>query len=339
MYSVKFPMEGESDVFGLDVSKIGSGATGTVYAFEVFGRKYAAKIIKNISDQTRDKIQAMISMSSVLRKRNEVLFDQLAWPVGEIYKEGKIVGFAMRVLTADEFIPFESFFDYNLRDRLPSSDFTSISILSELLEKLSDLLAFLHAEGIYVVDLKPQNIRVAKKDRSVFILDCDSFSFKSPFGRVFPAGFVSADYICPETMRNKLSPKDLGEGQDRYAFAVLAFQVLNRGIHPFQGVVLDKGIDAPTNDQKAELGLYAYGSVPNIQIAAHPRSVHQSWPSSLRSLFDLAFTSEDVARPSLVEWFDYFLMLATDKKFRRCKIFPNDPKHIHFSEGECVECF
>lgn len=69
MYSVNFPNEGKSDVFGLDVFQIGSGATGTIYAFEAFGRKYAAKIIKNISDQTRDKIQTMISMSSVLRKK------------------------------------------------------------------------------------------------------------------------------------------------------------------------------------------------------------------------------------------------------------------------------
>ena len=339
MYSVIFPNEGKSDVSGLDVSKIGSGATGTVYAFEAFGCKYAAKIIKNISDDARDKIQAMISMSSTLRKRNESLFDHLAWPVGEIYKEGEFVGFAMQVLPAVQFIPFESFFDYNLKDRLPSSDFTSISLLSDLVRKLAELLASLHAEGIYVIDLKPQNIRVAKKDLSVFILDCDSFSFKSPLGRLFPAGFVSADYICPETMRRKLSPSDLGEGQDRYAFAVMAFQMFNRGIHPFQGVVSDTSVDAPTNDEKAELGLYAYGSVSHSQIAAHPRSVHQCWPTSLRSLFDLAFTAEDVSRPSLANWCDYFFALAVDKKFRRCKDFPADPRHIHFSEGQCVECY
>lgn len=339
MYSVNFPIEGKSDAYGLDATKIGSGATGTIYAFDAFERKYAAKILKGISDQTREKIQTMISMSSVLRKDSETLFDQLAWPVGEIYNEGKIVGFAMPLFPESEFIPFESFFDYNLRDRLPSSDFTSISLLSDLVKKLAELLAFLHAEGIHVVDLKPQNIRVAKKDLSVFILDCDSFSFKSPLGRAFPAGFVSADYICPETIKKKLSPGDLGEGQDRYAFAVLAFQLLNRGIHPFQGVLLDESIDAPTNDQKAEFGLYAYGAVPHSKIAAHPRSVHKSWPKSLRSLFDLAFTAEDLSRPSLVNWRDYFASLAVEKKFKRCKQFPDDPKHIHFSEGECVECY
>lgn len=339
MYSVNFPNEGKSDIFGLDVCQIGSGATGTVYAFEAFGRKYAAKIIENISDQTRDKIKTMISMSSVLRKKNEVLFDQLAWPVGEIYKEGQMIGFSMPVLSAEQFIPFESFFDYNLRDRLPSSDFTSISLLSELVAKLAELLAFLHSEDIYVIDLKPQNIRVAKKDLSVFLLDCDSFSFKSPNGKAFPAGFVSADYICPETIRNKLSPSDLGEGQDRYAFSVLAFQMFNKGIHPFQGVLSDASIDAPTNDQKAELGLYTYGSMSHSQLAAHPRSVHKSWPSSLRSLFNLAFTTEDMVRPSLANWCHYFIALVADKKFQRCTEFPADPKHIHFSEGECVECF
>ena len=339
MYSVTFPSEGKSEILSFDVSKIGSGATGTIYAFEVFGRKYAAKIFKNISGQTKEKIRSMISMSSELRKKNVVLFDQLTWPIGEVHKKGEIVGFAMRILPSDQFIPFECFFDYNLRHRLPSSEFKSISLLSELMGKLAELLAFLHADGIYVVDLKPQNIRVSKSDLSVFILDCDSFSFKGPDGGAFPAGFVSPDYICPETMRKKLSPCDLGEGQDRYAFAVLVFQVFNRGIHPFQGVILNERIDAPTNDQKAQLGLYAYGTAPHSLISPHPRSVHQKWPNSLRFLLDHAFTGEDFERPSLASWRDFFETLATDKKFRRCVRFPDDPKHIHFSDAECIECY
>jgi hypothetical protein len=42
---------------------------------------------------------------------------------------------------------------------------------------------------------------------------------------------------------------------------------------------------------------------------------------------------------SLNEWEKYFAGLSKNKQFKRCKKFPSDPAHIHFSEGACIECY
>jgi hypothetical protein len=150
---------------------------------------------------------------------------------------------------------------------------------------------------------------------------------------------VSTDYISPETIRNNISPSKLGEAQDRYALSVLIFQIFNKGVHPFQGIISDPNIDAATNDDKAAAGLYAYGVLPSTKIKAHPRSVHTKFPTSLLALFERAFTRVGLNRPSATEWKDYFVGLVVNKSLKRCSSFPKDPTHIHFKEGECIECF
>lgn len=339
MYLVKFPNGEQSNISLASGEKLGKGATADIYRFQHAGKNFAAKILRNVKKQDQEKIDAMISMASMATSdSNTIPFRHLTWPNAQIEKDGDLTGFAMPMLNHDDYIGLESFIDYNLRRKLPSIDFLSISLLVDLARRLAELLALLHSNEIYVVDLKPQNILVSNKDLSVHILDCDGFSIKRARTR-YPAEHVSADYICPETNNKNLSPTELGEGQDRYSFAVLVFQLFNKGIHPFQGVVVDPSIDAPTNDQKAEQGLYAYGLTPNTFISPNPRSVHSNFPNSLRSLFDRSFTQTDMMRPSLKEWRDYFAELASAKQFKRCQKFPVDAAHIHFSEGSCIECY
>ena len=123
----------------------------------------------------------------------------------------------MPILDPTEFLGIDSFFDFNLRHNLPSTDFKSVSLLSDLVAKFAEVLAYLHDKNIHVIDLKPQNIKVSKKDLSVHLLDCDGFSITGKTGTKYPAELVSTDYISPEALRKKLSPVSLDEKQDRYA--------------------------------------------------------------------------------------------------------------------------
>ena len=340
MYLINFPNGEVADFSPSEDTKLGRGATANVYRVEHLTNTFAVKLFIDTGKLNLEKIKSMISFGEQLKQsREKSFFKLLAWPEALVMHDGDIAGFAMPILDPTEFIGIDSFFDYNLRGNLPSSDFKSVSLLSNLITKFADVLAFLHEKNIHVVDLKPQNIKISKKDLSVHILDCDGFSIAGENGSRYPADLVSTDYIAPEALRKNSSPTSLGESQDRYALAVLIFQLLNKGIHPFQGVVTNKSLELNTNDDKAKARLYAYSLIPDSRINPHPRSVHRLFPSSLNELFEQAFTGIENSRPSARQWKEYFYELTQKGKLKRCINFPEDPLHIRFDNSDCIECY
>jgi len=187
------------------------------------------------------------------------------------------------------------------------------------------------------VDFKPQNIRVFKRTHAVTLIDCDGFSIKSLRGKQYPADLLSADYISPEAYRNKSLPKDLGVDQDRYALAVIIFQLLNGGIHPFQGIPIEP-LHANTNDEKAAEGLYPHGLIPHNKIIPRPQSVHNCINEKLRSLFDRAFMGISTSRPTANVWAKSLSLILKNKQLTRCEKFPYDIRHIRFIGKDCPEC-
>ena len=339
MYVIKFTNRAAISFSPTEATKLGRGATASVYKVKHLKQTFAVKLFTDVSKFNLKKIKDMIALGEEIKQQGETDFFQLlAWPQALVEHNGKTTGFAMPVLDPTEFVGLDSFFDYNLRHNLPNASFKSLSLLCNLIVKFADILTFLHEKNIHVVDLKPQNIKVSKKDLSVHILDCDGFSIWRNNLR-HPAELISTDYIAPETIRGKASPKSLGESQDRYAFAVLIFQLLNKGIHPFQGIITKTSIELNTNDEKAEAGLYAYSAAPDPQIKPHPRSAHTHFPSALISLFDQAFTANSSNRPSAKKWQKYFFELTSEKRLKRCPDFPKDSAHIHFHGSECIECY
>ena len=158
-------------------------------------------------------------------------------------------------------------------------------------------------------------------------------------GSRFPAELLSTDYISPEAFRGNIPPSALGEPQDRYALAVLLFQLLNRGTHPFQGIPLDDTVEAATNDEKAALGLYPHGLQPHPRLKPRPHSIHEHFDGGLRSLFDNAFLGNANYRPSANDWAQKIDLLLTSKTLIRCDRFPNDVSHIHFRDKQCSACY
>ena len=341
MYQIKFT-DGKTISFTpTESTKLGRGATASVHKVTHAQETFAAKLFTDLKKLDLNKIKSMIALGEQFKQSDEAkFFNLLAWPLALVKKNNAVVGFAMPILDPTEFLGIDSFFDFNLRHNLPSTDFKSVSLLSDLVAKFAEVLAYLHDKNIHVIDLKPQNIKVSKKDLSVHLLDCDGFSITGKTGTKYPAELVSTDYISPEALRKKLSPVSLDEKQDRYALAVLIFQLMNKGIHPFQGILVDASSEANTNDEKALAGLYAYNTfVSNPKIKPHPRSVHNLFPRELNNLFAKAFTHSGSERPSAKQWEKYFAGLAKNKKFKRCAKFPNDATHIHFAGSGCIECY
>ena len=326
-------------------SKIGEGATANIYKVIYEDQPWAAKIFNKDRTIDTEKLKAMIKHPPQVKKYIKDVGEvyQLAWPRYILNNEkSECVGFLMPYIDSSDTYPFEAYFDPVLATKHKVTTEAALSLRLEIAVNICEVIANLHNVGHYFIDVKPQNIKVSRATSTVILMDCDGFSINNtddPVHGRFPAELISTDYIAPEVTRNKLSPKDLAEGQDNYALAVLLFQLLNRGTHPFQGILNDQSLNANTNDEKASLGLYPYGIMVNPKISPRPQSLHNCLPISTRNLFDRAFTSSmSSLRPSAEEWRHHFKELIDNKNLVRCSIYSEKITHIHFRDMPCLGC-
>lgn len=337
---LKTSVNGEKDIT-IDMKRIlGKGAQATVHVCEVGNRKYAAKIFHQRSDFNDKKIEAMIANPP--EKLEDftagILYPRYSWPLSIIENDNNLsIGYLMPLIDQAESFTLDHYYDKNLSQKLNSPDEVALSYKVEIAANLSSLMTDLHSHGHFFIDFKPQNIRVFKRTHAVTLIDCDGFSIQSYDGKRYPAELISTDYISPEAFKNNSVAKDLGINQDRYALATIIFQLLNGGIHPFQGVQTD-ALYAPTNDEKAALGLYPHGLTKNTRILPRSQSVHFCFDDTTRILFDKAFTGSQDSRPSSEEWAEHLTTLLQNKQLTRCEKNPFDIRHMRFLNKECPEC-
>ena len=326
--------------------KIGEGATALVYKVNYKNQTWAAKIFKDGQKINSAKIKAMLEhqpddLSINLDGQD---FIQYAW-VKYVIKNGvgKVIGFLMPYVDHDETYSLDTFYDPVLSKRLTPFE-SALTLRIQLAINLCELIHNLHNNQNYFVDIKPQNIKVYKKNHKVVLLDCDGYSINNANGSPnrFEADLISTDYIAPEVTRDNLKPSSLGLQQDLYGLAVILFQLLNRGTHPFQGITTDKNISASTNDERASLGLYAYGLKENWKVKPRSQSIHNLFLDGTRTLFDKSFETE--SRTTAEEWISHFNEILNNKKLELCdkvdrsKKLEKDLIHMKFSGKECIGC-
>lgn len=339
-YQLKSSINGTNIVNVFTDSPLGKGATATVYRSSINGSPYAAKIFNDKSKLNLKKIEAMLANppSNLTGLTAGIEYPRYSWPISLIQDgAGQAVGYVMPLIDQQESFTLDHYYDKNLGKKLNSPEEVALSYKLEIAANLSQLIADLHTHKHYFVDCKPQNIRVFKRTHAVTLLDCDGFSINSNSGERFPAELLSTDYISPEAFREQKSAKDLGEYHDRYALATIIFQLLNGGIHPFQGIPAGQ-ITAATNDEKAAQGLYPHGVIPDSRIQPRPQSVHDCFDDFTRTLFDRAFMGPPQNRPSASEWAEHLGSLLKNKQLTRCDQHPYDIRHMRFMGKPCPEC-
>lgn len=287
------------------LTKIGAGSVASVYQVSRNGVFYAAKIYHRDQPGRTNKIRSMLQNPPIHR---QAIHGRSAWPVGCIVDQttNVCVGLLMPYVHQDETCALWDYINPT-NERITATDLGhSAYRILKIAHNLATTLADVHAVGHYCVDLSPHNIRVHLEQQSVTLLDCDGWSINDGLHR-YPAEAATQEYMPPEVQRYQIPLAQWGELQDCYVLAVILFQLLNRGIHPFQGV-LHEPSEGGTNDEHAARGLYPYGLVPHPQIAPYPLSQHQYWPQSRRALFDRAFGRGDsLNRPSAGEWAQHCL--------------------------------
>jgi tetratricopeptide (TPR) repeat protein len=324
---------------GLEVrlgALIKSGGAGSVYHV-ADAPAQVAKLYHPHVDRAyyAGKITAMLAMSPKLPalQLGDEHVVQLAWPQAALHDpDGAFLGFLMPTIDFAATSELECVLQERQARALDLP--TGLGAKVTLAANLATVLAELHRQRHYMVDLKPVNLRFYRHSLYLALLDCDGFSIQGD-GERYTAQQVTPDYLAPEFhVRGLTGPGE--PAQDRFALAVVVFQLLNFGIHPFTGRPRSEGV--PTDIPGRIAGRwYGYGLFPHAELEASPASGHAAMPGELRELFDRAFDGPGDQRPSANTWSELLRGYA-QRTTRLMVVCASDASHQHFTGQPCAAC-
>ena len=205
--------------------EIGRGGEGQVYEIV----KQPTLVLKLYSESpTSERIAKLKLMASI--SSNQI--DQYtAWPKDIVVnKQGQVCGFVMKKLT--KYVPLHNLFSPMDRKRLfPDKGY---NFLVHVARNLGVAFHSLHAEGIIVGDVNEGNILVNGQGMIAFI-DCDSFQLKDGnkyhYCEVGVPRYTAPELLSKSSFENVIRTNNT----DTFSMAVLLFQLLFLGRHPFAG--------------------------------------------------------------------------------------------------------
>ncbi|SDN56397.1 hypothetical protein SAMN05216517_111181 [Janthinobacterium sp. OK676] len=314
-----------------------SGGAGSVYLLPGAPAQ-VAKLYHPHLDRAanRRKLEAMLELSPELpdQVENGKRYVQIAWPQAAVFDgQGGFAGFVMPLLDMAQTAELEQIMQE--RQARAAGLPTGLGPKLTLAANLAAVIDALHQQQHYVIDLKPVNLRFYRDSLYIAMLDCDGFSIQGHAER-FPAEQFTADYLAPEFQRKGM-PAGTEMAQDRFALAVVIFQMLNFGIHPYSG--------RPGNAQVAtdipgriRDGCYAYGVKRHKQLAPNATSGHALMPPELRAMFDRAFSpSPKPQRPSAADWAQLLRGYA-QRSGGKLVVCAANAEHQHFAGFGCAAC-
>src|SRR5690554_230027 len=322
-FTLRYPDETTRRI-RLPKKPLNQGADGIIYAAS--GGKLALKLYH---EPTKDPERPLKIQQMLLTPPDDEGMVHFAWPIAKLEDhKGAFRGYAMPLLPISDYANLDLLLTRKGRElrKLPQSrDFRVRAA-----ENLARRVAQLHDQGHFIIDLKPANMLVNRKTADIVVVDCDGFAIQGK-NSFIPGHQYTTGYIAPEAWQQQAKPETLGEPQDLFALAVIIFQLLNEGLHPYQGV--PRGKQAIPTDTQSRIGsnLFAYDTPTNPRIKPSPWSLHNDFPAPLASAFRKAFRS-NVQRPTAKDWVSIIDQAVSSLK--RCE---SNPDH-GFWGGSCVGC-
>ncbi|MEI9928545.1 MAG: hypothetical protein WDN44_13660 [Sphingomonas sp.] len=310
---------------------LGEGAAGKVHALPGMPQ-VAAKLYHGGSEARHHeaKIDAMIANPPDLPPalHHQASYPQIAWPQAKLFDvSGRFIGFTMPEIDFGRSTSLVNLLQKNSRRIEKLSDYYGYRVL--VARNLASVFAELHRAGHHMIDMKPANLRFYPVVSWMAVVDTDGFSIAGRSGRI-AADQLSDEYIAPESWKRPVS--ELGIEQDQFALAVIIFQLLDNGVHPFSGGAAD-GVAQPTDLQARIMGgLYPYALRPSAAVMPSAASIHRMFRRGTRVMFDCAFLPGG-RRPTAEEWRDHLDGLLG--QLVPCAAKPDE--HVHFGAG-CGFC-
>ena len=210
--------------------ELASGGEGTVYrcpGHDSFVIKlYKRDIVENPEKQKAviERLRDMLSIEE-LRKDHDI-----AWPQMFVYDADKhVVGFVMRAVSGTSVSSLQG--AERIRRLFPGWDRKDLVLVAR---DFLDKMQLLASHGVLVNDFNPANFIVGK-DHRVRLIDCDSYQIPSVNGGApHVATSYFSSHVAPEMLRRpSLLKQPRGPEQARFGAAIIVYQLLMCGLHPY----------------------------------------------------------------------------------------------------------
>lgn len=312
---------------------VGQGGEATVYRIE--GR--ADLLAKIFEPAPRPNYEAKLAWMMAHQPDNPTQASNhasLAWPCGLLYgTDRRLAGYLMPYVRQS--VPALAVFNPRRRSRiLPTFD---RRYLYRAARNLSTAAAALHLSGYVVGDLNESNILI-NPSALVTLIDTDSFQVQAEErGRLTvhhcPVGKL--EYTPPELQGRSLEEVVRLPEHDNFAMAVLIFQLLMDGSHPFRAQWLGSG-DPPALEVRIRQGLFPYAAKPAAPIRP-PRGAPSldTLHPELAELFRTCFIEGHALparRPTAQDWRK--ALREAEKDLRQC----SRGHYYSVNQGGCPTC-
>lgn len=302
---------------------LGRGGEGSVFDMPESGNLVAKVYHHPLSSDRKSKIEAMIRVAP------PGIDAVCAWPKGLVFEGRRAMGLVMpRVPARKELHLLHG--PKSRKQHFPSKGY---DFLVHVAGNVARGFALLHAAGIVIGDVNDRGFMVGD-DGTVRLIDCDSFQVREN-GRTFTCDVGVMNFTPPELQGKTLTGAVRTADHDVFGLAVIIFQLLFMGRHPFAGVA-DKGamIELETAIQQYK---YAYSIDRRTGMQPPPRmmTITTGAGATIASLFEKTFGPGNPAqRPRAEEWVQ--AIDALKKEITGCRF--NKAHAFVRSAGTCPWC-
>lgn len=208
---------------------------------------------------------------------------------------GRFAGFLMPRVTGAEPL-HELYAPGSRKQRFPEADYR---FLVRAALNVARAVAATHAAGCVIGDVNHSGFLVAR-DARVFLIDADSFQFRHG-GTLYPCHVGVPEYTPPELSGRPLGEVERTPNHDAFGLAVVVFQLLFMGRHPFAGVPAAGSVTVP---EAIASHRFAWSRQRETGLAPPPGAKRlDDLPEAVANLFERAFSPEGaLARPTAAEW-------------------------------------
>ncbi|MCL2933225.1 MAG: DNA-binding protein [Trichodesmium sp. MAG_R03] len=281
---------------------IGGGGEGRIYSV-LQNPSLVAKIYHKPTDEDVDKLTIMFSHPPDLPMGTG--HTAIAWPVDLLRttdNKQQIVGFLMPRISRAE--PIHIF--YNPRNRREQKPLFNYLYLHRTACNFVTAVNALHNSGYTIGDVNESNILVTDT-ALVTLVDTNSFQVRDPYTQeIYRCPVGKPEFTPPELQGQSFREIDRKPEHDLFGIAILIFQLLMEGNHPFAGIYKGKG-EPPTIEARIKAGYFPYSKkrVPYRPTPFTPdwKILHPTIQQLLIACFELGY-EHPRSRPDTKAWLE-----------------------------------
>jgi DNA-binding helix-hairpin-helix protein with protein kinase domain len=302
--------------------QIGRGGEGAVFETQNYGEVAVKLYWPNKAASRRDKIAAMVA--SAWSKSNSFV----AYPIDALYTPaGAFAGFTMRRIGGHK--PVHLLFSPSRRKlEFASANFR---FLIRAAFNAATAVASVHANDCVIGDVNHSGFLVSQKAK-IALIDSDSFQVIMA-GKSFLCEVGTPEYTPPELQSSRFNHVKRTRNHDNFGLAVVIFQLLFMGRHPYSGRFQGRG-HMPLERAIAEFR-FAYSANKTTGMKPPPNApVLSDFPDYIGEAFEKAFgPAGPQERPTGVKWIE--LLGRLEGSTQRCS---KNPAHHHVQGKPCPWC-